>query len=94
MAIDMKTFIKNRGEVPPESLMKYAGQWVAWSPDGTHIAAASAKSDEEVYRLLEEAGLDPSEHVMSYVPGPEEDGFIGLLPDAAFFDEADAPREE
>ena len=58
MLIDMKVFIKNRSEVSPESLMKYGGQWVAWSPDGTHIAAGSATSAEEVLRQLEEAGLD------------------------------------
>jgi hypothetical protein len=92
--IDMKVFIKNRSEVPPESLVKYGGQWVAWSPDGTHIVAASSQSDAAVYRLLEEAGLDFSEHVIGYVPGPEDEGFIGLLPEAAFNDEDDAPLGE
>ena len=67
MAIGWATFIKNRSEIPPEALEEYMGQWIAWSRDGTHIVAASAKSDEEVLRLLEEAGLDPSEHVMGYI---------------------------
>ena len=30
---------------PVEELAKYAGQWVAWSPDGTRVAA-SASSPE------------------------------------------------
>jgi hypothetical protein len=67
MPIDWATFIKNRSEIPPEALEKYMGQWIAWSTDGTHVAAASANSAEEVFQLLEEAGLDPSEHVMGYI---------------------------
>jgi hypothetical protein len=67
MPIDWGKFIKNRSEIPPEALEKYMGQWIAWSTDGTHIAAASPKSDEEVLRQLEEAGLDPSDHVMGYI---------------------------
>ncbi len=94
MAIDMKVFIKNRSEIPPESLVQYGGQWVAWSQDGTHVMAASAESDEAVYRLLEQAGLDGSEHVVGYVPGPTDDPRFGLPPEAACFAEDDAPRKE
>ena len=94
MPIDMKVFIKNRSEVAPESLVSYGGQWVAWSQDGTHVVAASAESEDVVYRLLELAGLDVSEHVVGYVPDPNEGAFFGLLPAAAFFEEGDAPRKE
>jgi hypothetical protein len=94
MPIDMKVFIKNRSEIPPESLVKYGGQWVAWSQDGTHVIAASAESEEAVYRLLEQAGLDVSEHVIGYVPDPNEGAFFGLLPEAAFLEEGDAPAKE
>jgi len=34
-----RLFLANPPAVPVEKLAKYAGQWVAWSPDDTHIAA-------------------------------------------------------
>ena len=94
MAIDMKVFIKNRSEIPPESLVKYGGQWVAWSQDGTHVVAASAESDEAVYRLLQQAGLEGSEHVVGYIPGPDDDARFGLLHEAACFAEDYLPGKE
>jgi len=60
----------NRLAYPPEKLLaEYGGQWVAWSPDGTHIVAASAESGEAVHDLVVAAGIDPSKVVFSYVPG-------------------------
>ena len=93
MPIDMKVFIKNRSEIPPESLVKYGGQWVAWSQDGTHIVAASAESEED----LSPAGAGRPCRLgtmVGYVPDPNEGAFFGLLPEAAFFEEGDAPRKE
>jgi hypothetical protein len=68
MPIDMKVFLKNQSEVSPEQLEKYMGQWIAWSPGGAHVVAASAESLEAVYQMLEKDGLDLSEHVIDYVP--------------------------
>jgi hypothetical protein len=31
----------NRETFPPEELLKYAGKWVAFSPDGSKIVAAA-----------------------------------------------------
>jgi hypothetical protein len=72
MPIDMQTFIKNRQAFPLEELAKYAGQWVAWGPDGTKILASSSESEAAVYDLLKQEGHDLSECCLSYVPGPDE----------------------
>jgi hypothetical protein len=72
MSIDMRVFIENRSKFPLDELEKYAGRWVAWSGDGTIIVASSSESDEAVYDQVVAAGLNPSEHVFGYVPGPDE----------------------
>ena len=59
-------FFENRRNFPAEELLKYAGQYVAWSWDGTRIVA-SAGNDEELHHKLLSAGLDPSRVVSSYV---------------------------
>jgi Family of unknown function (DUF5678) len=68
----MRVFIPNRQAFPLEELEKYAGQWVAWSPDGTHIVAASSESPEAVEDAVVAAGHDPEKCVFSYVPGLDE----------------------
>lgn len=67
MVIDWGRFIKNRSEIPLEELDKYAGQWIVWSPDGTHIAAGSGESEEALIELLEKTGRDPSDYVFGYI---------------------------
>src|SRR5262249_7768944 len=57
-AARMGVFMKNRAVFPEEELMKYAGQWIAWSPDGTAIVAHSAESDTAVYDTLKANGYD------------------------------------
>jgi hypothetical protein len=58
----MGIFFKNRQAVPLEELEKYAGQWVAWSPDGTRIVAGAEEFDELVKAVVA-AGYDPQECV-------------------------------
>jgi hypothetical protein len=58
----MRIFIKNRQAVPLEELDKYAGQWIAWSPDGTHVVAGAEDLDD-VYKAVVAAGYDPQECV-------------------------------
>jgi hypothetical protein len=72
MTIDWKAFYKNRSEFPLEELARYAGQWIAWSLDGSSILASSAESEEAVWRLLEAAGHDSSDCCISYVPADED----------------------
>jgi hypothetical protein len=65
--MDMYEFNKNRLAFPPEELLQYRGQYIAWSPDGKHVVA----SDRDPARLddmVQELGYDPSEVVFSSVP--------------------------
>ncbi len=65
-----RIFMQNRYAYPPEKLFEeHAGQWIAWSADGTHVVAASSESDEAVYDLVVAAGINPAEVVFDYVPG-------------------------
>lgn len=75
MSLDMPTylalrrqFLANRAAFPAEELAKYAGQWVAWGPDGTRIAA-SAPSPEFLDGILEANGMDPALCVVEGIPG-------------------------
>jgi hypothetical protein len=65
--MDIHEFDKNRAAFPPEELLQYRGQYVAWSPDGKRIIA----SDTDAIRLddtVQELGYDPSDMVFSSVP--------------------------
>jgi hypothetical protein len=66
---DLRDYHKNRVNFPAEELAKYAGLYVAFSPDGLSILA-SGQSMEEVEAKLVGAGIDPSQVVGSFV---EED---------------------
>jgi hypothetical protein len=72
--MDMKNFTKNRLQFPVEELLKYAGMYIAWSPDGRSIVA----SDTNLLRLdkaIRAAGYDPSETLVSSMP--EDDVILG-----------------
>jgi hypothetical protein len=62
-----RKFLANRGVFPAEELARYAGLWVAWSPDGTRVAA-SAEALETLEGLLRKAGEDPAECVFEGIP--------------------------
>src|SRR5262249_16856538 len=65
--MDYQEFDKNRAAFPPEELLRYRGQFIAWSPDGTRIIASDKdgiKLDDTVKAL----GYDPDEVVFSSVP--------------------------
>ena len=59
-----------RWRFPPEELLQYAGQYVAWSLDGTHILA-SADTEEELEQKLVATGVDPSQVVGEFFPNAE-----------------------
>jgi hypothetical protein len=81
MSIDMsaylemrRRFLANRAAFPVEELCKHAGRWVAWSPDGTRIAA-SAQRPELLDAMLQASGEDPSQCVIEGIP--DDDALIG-----------------
>jgi hypothetical protein len=38
----MQVFLKNRQQFPEEELLKYSGQWIAWSPNGAVVLTVDA----------------------------------------------------
>ncbi len=75
MALDLpayletrRRFLANRAVFPVAELAKYAGQWIAWSPDGSRVAA-SASEPELLEDLLISKGEDPAQCVIEGIPG-------------------------
>ena len=77
----------NRRNFPLDELAKYAGQYVAFSGDGTRILA-SGDTMEAVEDKLVAAGIDPSQVVGSYVDEPD----VSFLGGGAFL--SDSPPED
>ncbi len=69
--MDMQDYLKNRHQFPQDELERYAGQYVAWSPDGTQILA-SKDDPGQVIEAVKALGYDPGETVISYVPSTDE----------------------
>lgn len=71
VADDVRSYSENRSQVPAEDLAQYAGQYVAWSPDGRQILGNGADPDW-VEQQLVAAGVDPAAVVIGYVDPPDE----------------------
>jgi hypothetical protein len=71
---DVSRFNDNQRKFP-QDVSKYAGECVAWSPDGLTLLA-HGKTFEEALALLKAAGHNPSAVVWDDVP-PDQDGFLG-----------------
>jgi hypothetical protein len=69
--MDMREFMKNRAQVSPAEVDQYAGNYIAWSPDGKCIIAAD-QDPMKVIAMVKAAGFDPTECVLSSVPAAEE----------------------
>jgi len=76
----LRAFLANRAVFPAEELGKYAGKWVAFSPDGTRVAA-SAASPDLLEDLLRASGQDPALCVIEGIPG--EDGLFAQTDEGA-----------
>jgi hypothetical protein len=75
--MNLQEFRQNRANFPVAELMKYRGQWVAFSPDGRRIIAGSEDLGT-LDKLVATAGEDPElvalEHIDfddSYLGGAE-----------------------
>jgi hypothetical protein len=69
-----RKYLENRPKFPAEELAKYAGTWIAWSPDGARILATATHPDA-LEKDIREAGEDPSYCVVEGIP--EADSLIG-----------------
>lgn len=63
----LEHFIKNRNAFPAEELNRYAGQHVAWSPDGTRILAHDP-DPLKVIAAVKALGYDAGETLIEDIP--------------------------
>ena len=64
-------FYENRRNFPPDELLKFTGQHVAWSLDGARIVASGPTMDA-AEEQLRAAGIDRSHVVWGYVDPLDE----------------------
>jgi hypothetical protein len=69
--MDMQQFLVNRCQFPPEELARFAGKYVAWSPDGTRILTSDDELEKVAATILAQ-GIDPGEVVLGFVPSSDE----------------------
>jgi hypothetical protein len=72
--MNMQEYLKNRVAFPMAELKKHRGDWVAWSPDGSRLVAAS-KDPDALDDLIRAAGEDPEECVIEGIP--DSDSVLG-----------------
>jgi hypothetical protein len=65
-----REFFENQRKFPPEQLMQYAGQHVAWSWDGSGVLA-SDPDEVELKKKLQAAGIDTQRVVFGYIDPPD-----------------------
>jgi hypothetical protein len=65
--MNMQEYLKNRIAYPLDDLAKHRGEWIAWSPDGTRVVAAS-RNPETLDELVRAAGEDPEECAIEGIP--------------------------
>ncbi len=61
-----KTFFENQAKIAPEALLPYAGQYIAWSWDGSRILE-SAADERQLWDKVVAAGVDPHRVVFDYI---------------------------
>jgi hypothetical protein len=71
---DRRKFLENRAQFPLDELARYAGRWIAWSPDGARIVA-EAGAPEALDQLVRDAGEDPERCIVEGIPA--EDAIVG-----------------
>jgi hypothetical protein len=66
---------ENFSKFPREELLKYAGQYVAFSLDGSAILTSGA-NETEMEARLRELGIDPARVIGTYIPAEGEDTLL------------------
>jgi hypothetical protein len=74
--MNMQNYLKNRKAFPLDELAKHRGEWVAFSPDGTRLVAASLDMDL-LDDLIRAAGENPEDCPIEGIP--DTDCVIGGL---------------
>jgi hypothetical protein len=65
-----RKFLERRAALPAEALARYAGRWLAWSPDGSRIVADSDVPEDLDDRIVA-AGEDPERCVVEGIPATD-----------------------
>jgi hypothetical protein len=73
---ERESYLNSRGNIRPQDLLPYAGQWVAWSADGTQIVAHHDDLVVVAERVLA-AGIDSQDVILEWLP--TEENFEALL---------------
>jgi hypothetical protein len=68
---DVTQFEEGRNQISADELLRYAGKFVAFTPDGRRILA-SGDDYEQVDRQLEKLGIHFSQVVHGYIERPDE----------------------
>jgi hypothetical protein len=68
--MDMREYLKNRAAFSLAELAKHRGEWVAWSPDGTHVVAAT-RDPEALDELVRAAGERPEDCPIEGIPNDD-----------------------
>jgi hypothetical protein len=63
---DLSSYQHNRCNYPPEKLLQYAGQYIAWNLEGTEVLA-SGEAMEIVEQKLMAMGILPNMVVGDYI---------------------------
>jgi hypothetical protein len=69
--LDLRCFDENRSKFPAEQLLVYAGQHVAWTPNGTRILACGL-TRKDLDEKLASLGIQFSQVVHDYIDPPLE----------------------
>jgi len=72
---DFSLYAENRPKYPSEELLKYADEWVAFSPDGTRILD-HGKDFEGVRAAMRAKGLNPQDVVWNHLPPSDVDSLL------------------
>jgi hypothetical protein len=73
--IDLARFGEMRRRIPREELLPYAGKHVAFDGETVRVVA-SGEGYDELFKRLDELGIDISTVVSDYIPGPDEDTWL------------------